>query len=237
MLRSRYHFFMDKSVFRSFAALLAASLLFAGFGQFAVAASNGCTISHEERSVLAAVLKSMSAQSGSILVVESRTDSSHFARTFSLGDLLSHDANSKLPAQLKWGPSGGAVFVSSPAPVLPETQQHELEQEYAAGLSQPCRIPAMNNGSKLLLFKTPVEVKEIFADDDLNKDWMRFHRLFGNSAELLRFSRIAFDASKRYALVHVSSGLSENAGGGELYLLIRLNGNWVIKRIFSTWAT
>jgi hypothetical protein len=64
--------------------------------------------------------------------------------------------------------------------------------------------------------------------------WLRFHREFGNDAELLTFSRVAFDGAKQYGLVHVSSGISEDGGGGELYLLTRLNGDWVIKRIFPT---
>jgi hypothetical protein len=95
----------------------------------------------------------------------------------------------------------------------------------------------MNIGPKLLLLKTPAQMKEVFSGKDLGKRWMRFHRLFGDDAELLTFSRVAFDSAKQYALVHVSSGFSENGGGGELYLLTRLNGVWVIKRTFSTWAT
>jgi len=61
--------------------------------------------------------------------------------------------------------------------------------------------------------------------------------MFGKDAELLMFSRVAFDSAKQYALVHVSSGISENGGGGELYVLTRLIGDWVIKRVFPTWAT
>jgi hypothetical protein len=127
--------------------------------------------------------------------------------------------------------------VSTPAPVIPEIQQHELEQDYDAKLSQPCRIQAMSNRSKLLLFKTPAQIKEIFSGNNPSKGWIRFHHLFGDDTELLTFSRVAFDAAKQYALVHVSSGLSETGGCGELYLLTRLNGDWVIKRTFSTWAT
>jgi hypothetical protein len=54
---------------------------------------------------------------------------------------------------------------------------------------------------------------------------------------LLTFSRVAFDTAKQYALVHVSSGISEHGGCGELYLLNWVGGNWVIKRVFQTWTT
>jgi len=228
---------MGKCALRFFVALFAALLVFAALGRSAVAASGGCTIDQEERSVLTTVLKSMSEGSRSVLVVESRTDSSHFARTFSLGDLLSRDGLSELPSQLKAAPSGSAVFVNRPHPIVPEIQQHELEQEYEGKLSQPCRIPAVRNASKLKLFRTPAQVKEIFSGNDPIKSWGCFHRLFGDDAEVLRFSRVAFDRTKQYALVHVSSGISEMGGGGELYLLTRLDGDWVIKRTFSTWAT
>ena len=226
---------MEKSVLRFFASLPAAFVVFAALGPFSVTASGACTIDGEEREVLTTVLKSMSEGSDSVLVVESRTDSSHFARTFRLEDLLLHDAMSELPSQLKAAPSGGTVFVSVPAPIIPEIKQRELEQEYKAKLSQPCRIPALRNGSKVLL-RTPAQVKEIFGSDPI-AGWTRFHQLFGENAESVTLSRVAFDAKKQYALVHVSSGLSEMAGGGELYLLARFNGNWVIKRRFSTWTT
>ncbi len=225
---------MKKSVLRAFVALLSAPVV---FGQFSVAASGGCTVNHEERSVLTTVLKSISAQSRSVLVIESGTDSSHSAREFTLGDLLFNDAASELSSQLQAAPSGSTFFVSTPPAIIPEVQQHELEQEYDIKLRQPCTIPSMNNGSKVLLFKTHLEVKQIFSGDDPHKGWTRFHKLFGNDAELVWFSRVAFDKAKHYAIVHVSSGLAEMAGGGELYLLTRLNGSWVIRRIFSTWTT
>jgi hypothetical protein len=233
-----YHFSVKKSVLRAFVALLSAPVV---FGQFSVAASGSCKVNHEERSVLTTVIKSISAHSRSVLVIESRTDSSHSAREFILGDLLFHDAAPELSSQLQAAPSGSTFFVSTPPAIIPEVQQHELEQEYDIKLRQPCRIPSMNNGSKVLLFKTPVEVRQIFSGDDPHDDphkgWTRFHRLFGNDAELVTFSRVAFDKARQYAIVHVSSGLAEMAGGGELYLLTRLNGNWVIRRTFSTWTT
>jgi hypothetical protein len=226
---------MEKSVLRFFVSSLAAFVAFAALGPISVAASCGCTIGREERDVLTTVLKSMSGGSGSVLVVESRTDSSHFARTFSLEDLLLRDAMSELPSQIKAAPSGGTVFVSVPAPIIPEIQRRELEQEYRAKASQPCRIPGLRNGSNVL-FKTPTQMKEILGSDPI-KGWTRFHQLFGVNAESVGLSRVAFDTEKQYALVHVSSALSENAGEGELYLLARVKGNWIIKRIFSTWAT
>lgn len=225
---------MKKSVIHAFFALLSVPLI---FGKFSVAASGGCTVDYEELSVLTTVLKSISAQSRSLLVIESSTDRSHSAREFNLGDLLFHDAAPGLSSQLQAAPSGSTIFLSTPPPIIPEVQQHELEQEYDFKLRQPCKIPATNHGSKELIFKTPAEVKQIFSGDDPHNGWRRFHKLFGNDAELVTFSRVAFDRPKQYAIVHVSSGLAEMAGGGELYLLSRLNGSWVIRRIFPTWTT
>jgi hypothetical protein len=235
LFRSDYHFSMKKSVIRAFIALLSVPVV---FGQFSVAASGGCTVNHEELSVLATVLKSISAQSRSVLVVESRTDSSHSAREFTtLGDLLFNDAASDLSSRLQAAPSGGTVFLTTPPAMIPEVRQHELEREYDIKKRQPCKIPSTNTGSKMLVFKTPAELKQIFSGDDPHNGWRRFHKLFGDDAALVRFSRVAFDSSKQYAIVHISSGSAEMSGGGELYLLRRLNGSWAISRTFSTWTT
>ena len=187
--------------------------------------------------MLETVLKEISTHSRSALVIESRTDSSHFARTFTLRDLLSRDETSKLIPQLKAAPSGSTVLLPSPAPIVPEVRQHELERDYNAKLSRSCRIPTLSNVSKLLVFSPPAQIKRIFSSNDLAQRWSEFHRVFGNDAELLTFSRVAFDRTKQYALVHLSSGGSENGGGGDLYLLSRLNGEWAISRVFPTWAT
>ena len=205
--------------------------------QSPVAASSNCSVGQEERTVLATVLKELPTHSRSVLVVESRTDSSHFARTFTLRDLLLRNQTSELLPQLNAAPRGSTVLLPSPAPIVPEDRQHELERDYNAKLSQPCSIPSLNNVSKLLVFRSPAQIRRTFSSNDLAKRWSQFHRMFGNDAELLTFSRVAFDSAKQYALVHVSSGVAENGGGGELYLLTRLDGDWVIKRVFPTWTT
>ena len=227
---------MEKSSSRFRTLLLLVSAVLVAFGQPTGAASRGCTIDREERSVLTTILQNMTGQSRSVLVVESRTDSSHFAR-ISLTDLLSREATSDLPSQVKAAPSGSTLFLSNPSPIIPPREQHELEQEYNAKLSEPCSIPVMMKGSKQLLFKTPAQVDEVLSGSDFSKGWIRFHQLFGKNAELVVFSRVAFDKAKQYALVHVSSGISADGGDGELYLLSRQNGNWAIKRTFVTWAT
>ena len=234
LFRAGYYFCMDRSAVR--VSILGAWLILGAFVQSPVAASSNCSVGQEERAVLATVLKKISAHSRSALVVESKTDSSHFARTFTLRDLLLRDETSELLPQLNAAPSGSTVLLS-PAPIVPEARQHELERDYNAKLSRPCSIPSLNSVSKLLVFRSPAQIKRIFSSNDLAKRWSQFHRVFGNDAELLTFSRVAFDSAKQYALVHVSSGVSEDGGGGELYLLTSLNGDWVIKRVFPTWTT
>ena len=225
---------MERSAVR--VSVLVGWLIFGAFLQSSVAASSNCSVGQEERNVLATVLREISAHSQSTLVVESRTDSSHFARTFTLRDLLLRDETSELLPQLNAAPSGSTVLLS-PAPIVPEVRQNELERDYKLKLSRPCSIPSLNSVSKLLVFSSPAQIKRIFSSNDVAKRWSQFHRVFGNDAELLTFSRVAFDSAKQYALVHVSSGISEDGGSGELYLLTRLTDHWVIKRVFPTWTT
>jgi hypothetical protein len=187
--------------------------------------------------VLATVLKEISTHSRSALVIENRTDSSHFARTFSLRDILSRDETLQLVPRLNAAPSGSTILLPSPPPTVPDVRQRELERDYNAKVGRPCSVPVLNRVSETLVFRSPAQINKIFSGNDPAKKWSRFHQVFGKDAELLTCSRVAFDSAKEYALVHVSSGTSENGGGGELYLLTRLNGGWVIKRIFPTWAT
>jgi len=226
---------MDRSGVR--VTVLGVSLIFGAFVQSSVAASSNCTIGQEERTVLSTVLREISAHSRSTLVVESSTDSSHFARTFTLRDLLLREETSGLLPQLRAAPSGSTVMLSNPAPVVPKVQQRELQGDYNEKLSRPCSISSLNNVSKLVVLKSPAQIRRVFSNNDLVERWSQFHRRFGNDAELLTFSRVAFDTAKQYALVHVSSGVSESGSGGELYLLSHLNGDWVTKRVFPTWAT
>jgi hypothetical protein len=218
-------------------AVLGTWMILGALVQSSVAAPSNCTIGQEESTVLATVLNEISAHSRSALVVESRTDSSHFARTFTLRDLLLRDETSELLPQLNAAPSGSTVVLARPAQIVPEVRQYELERDYNAKLSHPCSIPSLDNVSKLFVFRSAAQIERLFSSNDLAKRWSQFHRVFGDDAELLTFSRVAFDRAKQYALVHVSSGVSENGGGGELYLLTRLNGDWVIKRVFPTWTT
>ncbi len=122
-----YHFCMDRSAVR--VSVLGAWLIFGAFVQSPVAASSNCSVGQEERAVLATVLREISAHSQSTLVVESKTDSSHFARTFTLRDLLLRDETSELLPRLNAAPSGSTVLLS-PAPIVPEVRQHELERDY-----------------------------------------------------------------------------------------------------------
>jgi hypothetical protein len=232
---ARYHFCMDRRAVR--VSVLGAWLILVAFVQSPVGASSNCSVGQEELTVVATVLKEISTHSRSALVVESRTDSSHFARTFTLRDLLLRDETSELLPQLNAAPSGSTVVLSGPAQIVPNVRQHELERDYNAKLSRPCSIPSLNSVSKLLVYGSPVQIRRIFSSNDVAKRWSEFHRVFGNNAELLTFSRVAFDSAKQYALVHVSSGVSEDGGGGEIYLLTRLNGDWAIKRVFPTWTT
>jgi len=217
------------------ALLMAATLI--PFGEPAVAASGGCTIDRDEQTVLTTVLQSVTTHSRSVLMVESRTDSSHFARTFSLSELLLREATSELSSQLKAAPNGSTVFLPMAPSIIPPSKQQELEKEYSVKLRQPCTIPIVRNISKQVVFRTPIQLHRILSGADLTKGWARFHQMFGEEAEIVTFSRVAFDRTKQYGLVHVSSGISANGGGGELYLLSRQNGNWAITHKFSTWAT
>jgi hypothetical protein len=60
----------------------------------------------------------------------------------------------------------------------------------------------------------------------------QFEKRFGKDAELVEFSRVAFNSTKTVALLHVL-GLRT----GDLHLLERKNGKWIVKYRYGTMAS
>jgi hypothetical protein len=60
----------------------------------------------------------------------------------------------------------------------------------------------------------------------------QFEKRFGKDAELVEFSRVAFNSNKTVALLHVL-GLRT----GELYLFERKDGRWIVKYRYGTMAS
>src|SRR5262249_6162402 len=96
-----HHCCMDRNDCRD--SILGACSICVAFVQSTVAASSDCSVGKNERKVLATVMKEISTHSHSALVVESSTDSSHFAQTFTLRDLLSRDGNVGITSTAKCG--------------------------------------------------------------------------------------------------------------------------------------
>jgi hypothetical protein len=58
--------------------------------------------------------------------------------------------------------------------------------------------PSLNNVSKLVIPRSPAQIRRIFSGNDAVKRRSQFDQVFGNDAELLTFFRVAFDAAKQY---------------------------------------
>ena len=67
--------------------------------------------------------------------------------------------------------------------------------------------------------------------------WSEFHKRYGKDALMVTFSRVAFNSDKTLALLHVSSGVDQDAAGGTLYLLEEKDGKWLIRSHIETWTT
>lgn len=75
-----------------------------------------------------------------------------------------------------------------------------------------------------LRFISKSEESTIFA-----AGWGEFRRKYGKDAEVVTVSRVGFNADKTLALLHIIGAKGRMAAAGELYVLERKDGKWVIK--------
>lgn len=200
-----------------------------------------CASSREEQEVYRVVLTSMgSAQND---VVETETENSHYARGFSLRDMLQRDVEERTAVQAKpqldTAPPGSTLFLASPPPdfVAPSDKAlRALEEDYREKLFATCRISKLPP-SLGIRYITPEEEARMFRGTDLRRGWKRFHVRYGDQAVGVSLSRVAFDHDRTFAMVQVSSGISEMGGEGMLYLLKRQDGQWTVIWSHETWVT
>ncbi len=100
----------------------------------------------------------------------------------------------------------------------------ELQKDFARRNAVTCPIHPFSGVANLYFYTT-----------DKNggiRTEAQFEKRFGKDADLAEFSRVAFNPSKTIALLHVL-GLRT----GELYLLERKNGKWIVKYRYGTMAS
>lgn len=69
---------------------------------------------------------------------------------------------------------------------------------------------------------------KIFAGEDPQAGWDRFHKRFPQTPGLLAVSRVALDDSRTNALVYVEFACGPTCGTGRLIRLSRVNATWAV---------
>lgn len=217
-----------------------AIILLIGCATVYAAPAGGCVVAEGEQKVYSVLLhRTASEEKNWTAVVEQLTDNSHFAREFNLNDMLESDMRAAWHEKLEAAPSGSTAILAGPpnyTQPIPPGVQRELEQQYQKNLDHPCTIPVLRDKSQHAVFLSSIQIRRTLSKDSI-KGWRRFHQRFGENADIRRFSRVAFDQNKVYALVHASWGAGAMAGGGVLYLLKREGLDWMIVREWPTWTT
>ena len=191
-----------------------------------------------ESQVYAVVLQAKEADRA-LMIVQADTGTRP-CQYVDLGELISRDIIASLVPQLMASPKGSVRIFSSPAAgsfVLPRETIRELNRDFESRNRVSRRIEFQLPRSSAVRFVPKAALDRIFGPDDLRTGWKRFHTTYGESAELLRFSRAGFDESRTIAIVHVDSAIDAMAGEGRLYLLGYAKHKWSILRSYSTWVT
>jgi hypothetical protein len=99
----------------------------------------------------------------------------------------------------------------------------EVRQDFTNKNKSSCVIQPFG-GVPNLRFISKSEERRIFA-----AGWSEFHKTYGKGSEIVTVSRVGFNSDKSLALLHILGASGHNAAGGELLLLERKDGKWVIK--------
>jgi hypothetical protein len=106
----------------------------------------------------------------------------------------------------------------------------EVREDFTNKNKSGCAIQPFG-GVPNLRFISKSEERRIFA-----AGWSEFHKRYGMGSEIITVSRVGFNSDKTLALLHILGTSGHNAAGGELLLLERKDGKWVIKFHTQTMA-
>jgi hypothetical protein len=107
----------------------------------------------------------------------------------------------------------------------------DLRTDFTVKNKSSCLITSFE-GVPNLRFISKGEESTIFV-----AGWEEFHKKYGKGAEVVTVSRVGFNSDKTLALLHIIGAKGRMAATGELYVLERKDGKWVIKFNFQTMAT
>jgi hypothetical protein len=168
------------------------------------------------------------------------TDTSHFAKEFSLEYLLFRDLLEALHPKLMAAPSGSvSIFASAPPGVLvlPKGAVQQLTYDYNDKLASSCKLGRLPVRSKNLYMIRRSELRALFSGSDPQFGWERFHARFTENAEIISLSRVAFDKSHSIAIVCTSSAIAAGGAGGSVFVLRHGKEGWIVVRSYPTWVT
>jgi hypothetical protein len=206
-----------------------------------VSSANSCEVGPDEKEVYMALLPSLTKNSqGWRTILADSTDMSHFAREFSLENLLFRDLLVALHPKLMAAPGGSvSIFASAPPGVLvlPRGAIQQLTDDYNDKLASSCKLGRLPVQPKNLYMIRTSALRAVFSGSDSQGGWERFHARFTDRAEIISLSRVAFDKSHSIAIVCTSSAIAANAAGGSVFVLRHEKDGWIVVRSYPTWVT
>lgn len=130
-----------------------------------------------------------------------------------------------------WGKQFGDKKPLSKQQPSGETVEHfNLRQKYV------CQLGRQLNPTVPYHF-FPEQERHEFFEGDRGLDWDGFYKKYPKSSGFWSLSHVGYDAHGTEALVYLGHLCGGMCGNGELVLLIKENGHWIVKNNVTIWVS
>ena len=114
-----------------------------------------------------------------------------------------------------------------------------LAQTYAEINASPVHFAnEFSSDSKDVILLSTEELNYFFGrESHPDAGWEEFYDLYGSSGGYLGFSRIAYSVDNTQAILEMSSYAGSLGGEGSIVYLKKVDGEWAIAEIVTTWIS
>lgn len=110
----------------------------------------------------------------------------------------------------------------------------DLIKEFGVVNARPRTLQNKFSNSLNIVLISKGEEDKIF--DPIDEGWKRFYLKYPQSTGIIELSRVAFDASRRKALVYYGALFDYGKGGIGYYVLLkRISDGWIVEKKVKCW--
>jgi hypothetical protein len=146
------------------------------------------------------------------------------------------------PSQVVVVDTTGIDNITLPQLQAPDPQRFSkfdssLLSALAQSAAQPLHLESQFTGAGKVLLVSQADLDAIFKTQDYQAGWDAFGKAYAGAHSYYTFSRVVFNTAGDQALMYFSTHCGGLCGGGNLVLLAKENGAWVVKTMQMTWIS